>query len=30
MDWWFWALLVLLLALIGVFLYLRNQRPSDD
>jgi LPXTG-motif cell wall-anchored protein len=29
-DWLFWLMIPLLLALVGVFLYLRNKRPSDD
>ncbi len=29
-EWWFMALMaVVLIALIGLFLYLRNQRPED-
>ena len=30
-EWWFMGLMaVILIALIGVFFYLRNQRPEDD
>jgi hypothetical protein len=31
MDWWFMGLMaVILIALICVYVYLRNQRPEDD
>lgn len=30
MDWWFWALIPVLLGLVGALLYLRNKRPDDD
>ncbi len=30
MPWWFWLLLLLFFVLIGVFIYLRNQRPEED
>jgi hypothetical protein len=29
MDWWFWVLLLVFVALIGVFIYLRNKRSDD-
>jgi hypothetical protein len=29
MEWWFWVLLVVLLALVGVLIFLRSKRPED-
>jgi len=30
MPWYFWALIPVLLGLIGAFIYLRNQRSEED
>lgn len=30
LDWWFWALIPVLIGLVIAFLYVRNKRPSDD
>lgn len=30
MEWWFWALIPVLLGLVGVMIYLRNKKPEDD
>lgn len=30
MQWWFWLLLLLLFALIGVYFYVRNKKPEDE
>lgn len=29
-DWLFWALIPVLLILVGVFFYVRNKRPDDE
>src|SRR5262249_36774471 len=29
-EWWFWAGILVIVALVGVLIYLRTQRPSDD
>jgi hypothetical protein len=29
MEWWFWVLLVVLLALVWVLIFLRSKRPED-
>jgi hypothetical protein len=29
MEWWMWVLILLLIVLVGVLIYLRNQRPEE-